>query len=393
MWSRATRPRTVTSSRRLSWESPVPTARARSPRESRQDAGATFGCLDPICLFQSSGLFSPRSHDLPWGIHLVKPADACGRTTLVAIFLGIDGGGSKTSCLIGDETSILGSGNGAGSNLVRVGEAHAREALATAIRQACTVAQVAPSQIERVCVGLAGAARPEIRDRVLQIVSQFISGEIEVVGDIVIALEAAFGSRPGVIVIAGTGSIAHGRNAAGQTARAGGWGFAISDEGSGHWIGRALVAAAIRACDEGEGQPPRALESLMKSWRVETREQLVPVANATPPPDFAALFPVALSLADSSDSIARSVLTQAGAELAKLAGTVIRRLFPRSDSVPVAMSGGVFGSSALVRQVFYNNLRSAHPEAVISPNVIEPVRGALDLARKGGISAGVLPAR
>jgi len=131
----------------------------------------------------------------------------------------------------------------------------------------------------------------------------------------------------------------------------------------------------------------------MKSWRVETREQLVPVANATPPPDFAALFPVALSLADSSDFIARSVLTQAGAELAKLAGTVIRRLFPRSDSVPVAMSGGVFGSSALVRQVFYNNLRSAHPEAVISPNVIEPVRGALDLARKGGISAGVLPAR
>jgi N-acetylglucosamine kinase-like BadF-type ATPase len=230
---------------------------------------------------------------------------------------------------------------------------------------------------------LAGAARPEIRDRVLQIVSELIPGDVEVVGDIVIVLQAAFSDGLGVIVIAGTGSIAYGRNSEGDTARAGGWGFAISDEGSGHWIGRSFVAAAIRACDEGEDQNPRALESLMKSWRLETREQLIPAANATPPPDFAALFPMVLSLADSGDPIAREVLLQAGTELAKLAGTVIRRLFPQSHSVPVAMSGGVFGSSALVRQVFYNNLRSAHPEAAINPSVIEPVRGALELARKG----------
>jgi glucosamine kinase len=311
----------------------------------------------------------------------------------VAIFLGIDGGGSKTSCLIGDETSILGSGSAAGSNLVRVGEAQAREALAAAIRQACAVAHVAPSQIQKVCVGLAGAARPEITELVHRIIAELVPGEIEVVGDNVIALQAAFDSGPGVIVIAGTGSIAYGRNAEGQTARAGGWGFAISDEGSGHWIGRAFVAAAVRSCDEGEDKNPRALDSLMKSWRVETREQLVPAANATPPPDFAALFPVVLSLADSGDPIARDVLTRAGAELAKVAGTVIRRLFPQSGAVPVAMSGGVFGSSPLVRQVFYNNLRSAHPDAAVNPSVIEPVRGALELARKGSHSAGVPPAR
>ena len=77
------------------------------------------------------------------------------------------------------------------------------------------------------------------------------AGEIEVVGDMVIALEAAFGGDPGVIVIAGTGSIAYGRNSKGQTARAGGWGFAISDEGSGQWIGRAAVAATVRALDLG----------------------------------------------------------------------------------------------------------------------------------------------
>lgn len=303
----------------------------------------------------------------------------------MAIFLGIDGGGSKTSCLIGDETSILGAGTAAGSNLVRVGEAQARQSIIAAIHQACAVAHVAPQQIQRVCLGLAGAARPEISELAHRIIAEIIPGETEVVGDIVIALEAAFGREPGVIVIAGTGSIAYGRNAAGQTARAGGWGFAISDEGSGHWIGRAFVAAAIRSCDEGEGENARALDSLMKSWRVETREQLVPAANATPPPDFAALFPVVLSLADSGDPIARDVLTRAGAELAKVAGTVIRRLFPQSGAVPVAMSGGVFSSSPLVRQVFYNNLRSAHPDAAINLSVIEPVRGALELARKGAV--------
>jgi glucosamine kinase len=306
----------------------------------------------------------------------------------VSIYLGIDGGGSKTSCLIGDDTSVLGAGTGGPSNLVRVGEAQARESLTTAIRQACRVANIEPSQISNVCVGLAGAARSEISELVRGIVSDVVSGEIKpaeikVVGDMIIALEAAFGSGPGVIVIAGTGSIAYGRNAEGQTARAGGWGFAISDEGSGHWIGRTAVAAAIGARDEDPAQKVPLIEILLKSWHLETIEQLVPAANATPPPDFAALFPSVLLLAASGDRIARDVLTQAGAHLATLAGTLIRRLCPNSEAVLVAMSGGVFASSAQVRQVFYNTLSSAHPNASLNPSVIEPVRGALELARKG----------
>ena len=310
-------------------------------------------------------------------------ADSYDRTTLVAIFLGIDGGGSKTSCLIGDETSILGAGTAGGSNPVRVGEAQAREALATAIRQACAVANVNPSQIQGTCVGLAGAARPEISEPVRQCIAEFVPSEIDVVGDMVIALEAAFGSEPGVIVIAGTGSIAYGRNSKGQTARAGGWGFAISDEGSGHWIGRAAVAAAVRALDDdAEATNQSLLESLMKFWQVKTREQLVVAANATPPPDFAALFPAVLASADRGDRIALDVLAQAGGELASVARRVITRLFANAGTLSVAMSGGVFGSSPLVRQVFYNSLRSEHPEAAINPSVIEPVRGALALARK-----------
>src|SRR6202022_4263298 len=142
----------------------------------------------------------------------------------------------------------------------------------------------------RTCVGLAGAAQPEITELALRLVSELVPGKIEVVGDMVIALEAGFGAGPGVIVIAGTGSIAYGRDREGQTARAGGWGFAISDEGSGHWIGRTAVAAAIGAWDENPGENVRLIEILLKSWHVETVEKLVPPANAPPPPALRLLF-------------------------------------------------------------------------------------------------------
>jgi N-acetylglucosamine kinase-like BadF-type ATPase len=230
-------------------------------------------------------------------------------------------------------------------------------------------------------VGAAGAGRREVIEILRRIMKDLVGGEIEVVGDTVITLEAAFGSQPGVVVIAGTGSIAHGRNPAGQTARAGGWGFAVSDEGSGHWIGRSAVAAALRAHDEGQNS--RLLEGIMDLWNIRTVEHIVLTANSSPSPDFSALLPAVLSAADSGDSLARAVLTQAGTELGVLARIVIRRLFPGAGAVPVAMSGGVFRNSALVCQVFYNNLRSEFPDALVNTSVVDPVRGALELARKG----------
>jgi len=296
------------------------------------------------------------------------------------IFLGIDGGGSKTTCLIGDENSILGSGAAGPSNVVRVGEMESRQSLNSAILQACAAAHVSPSQIRRTCVGLAGAARPEISTVVRQLLSEIVGGEVEIVGDTIIALAAAFGNGPGVIVIAGTGSIAYGRNAAGHTARAGGWGFAISDEGSGHWIGRSAVRAAMRSLDE-KGTS-LLLERILKNWRLTSHEELVVVANATPPPDFATLLSAVLAAADAGDPTACSVLKQAGAELARIAKIVISRLFQGEAKPPVAMSGGVFQNSALVRDHFYNRLWSAYPGVSVGEAIVDPVRGALELARK-----------
>jgi N-acetylglucosamine kinase-like BadF-type ATPase len=202
-----------------------------------------------------------------------------------------------------------------------------------------------------------------------------------VVGDNAIALEAAFGAGPGLVVIAGTGSIAYGRNPKGQTARAGGWGWAISDEGSAHWIGRAAVALAMRAHDAGE--TTLLVSSIMNSWHLGTREDVVRAANSTPPANFAALFPAVLAAAQEGDSLAREVLMEAGAELAQLAKIVLRRLWPTPEPpVGVATSGGVFHHAPLVRHIFGNTLRSEYATVELRPGVVDAAAGALALARR-----------
>ena len=298
----------------------------------------------------------------------------------MAHFLAIDGGGSKTSCAVGDETALLGKGSSGGSNVVRGGEDAARRALREAVDQACAAAKITPAQLKKTCAGISGGDRPETAEAVRRILAEFVSGEIDVLGDMEIALHAAFSEGPGVIVIAGTGSIAFGRNSRRRTVRAGGWGHAIGDEGSGHWIGRCAVSQTLRAYDEGQNPP--LLQRVMKAWGVESRDKLIMAANATPAPDFASLFPVVAAAADVGDLTARSVLAQAGAELSAIARIVIRRIFADDETIPVAMAGSVFGNSALVRQVFYNGLRSEYPDVLLRPRVVDPLLGALDLARR-----------
>lgn len=311
-------------------------------------------------------------------------------------YLAIDGGGTKTRCLLADQTTVLAVGMGGGSNIVRLGEQQAREALHTAIRKVCTTAKISPAQIRAVCIGAAGAARPDIAAKIRNILAEIMTGappaNIEVVGDAEIALEAAFGAGPGVIAIAGTGSIAYGRDAAGRIVRAGGWGFAISDEGSGHWIGRRAISAVVNARDQGSETALTA--RILQAWQITTLDELVQQANSTPPPDFPRLFPVVLRAADENDAIAGDLLVEAGAKLANLAAIVVRRLAPQSSAarpvagpptvavLPVAMTGSVFRQSAVVRQIFYNTLEQSFPGIDVHQDLADPVQGALARAKR-----------
>ena len=309
----------------------------------------------------------------------------------MAYYLGIDGGGSKTTCLIGNEASELATATSGPSNITRVGEERARESLHLAMREACAIAKVNPQQVQRLCIGVAGAGRAEIANAVRKIMAEVIPGEVQVTGDMEIALAAAFGEGPGVIVIAGTGSIAYGRNATGQIARAGGWGFAISDEGSADWIGRAAVATWLRALDlgtEDNQEDRRVAESsplsceMKVAWGLQSFDEFLRKANSHP--DFAALFPAIVTAAGAGDELAGSVLAQAGAELVLLAGIVVRRLFAPdivTASIPLAMVGGVFKHSARVREVFCDEARKLDLRIEVSPQIVEPVVGALEMAR------------
>jgi glucosamine kinase len=307
----------------------------------------------------------------------------------VPYYLGIDGGGTKTTCAVGDEANLLATATAGPSNIFRVGEAQTRESLHQCVRRACAAAGITTTQIARVCVGGSGAGRPELAAAVRGMLAEILAAPIDVVGDSETSLEAAFDSGPGVIVIAGTGSMAYGRNAQGDTARAGGWGFAVGDEGSAHWIGRRAIADVLRHSDEiGEGNSSTKNASplaraLMTAWRVDSFVDLARTASAIPPPDFAALFP---AIADSGDELAAEILRAAGRELARIASLVMVRLFRKKQAVPVAMIGGVFRHAKLAREVFYNELRRLDARAKIRDEIVDPVVGALRLARRHAFS-------
>lgn len=303
----------------------------------------------------------------------------------MSYYLGIDGGGTKTTCAVGDDANLLATATTGPSNIVRVGEAQTRESLQQSVHRACAAAGITRAEITRTCVGGSGASRPELAALVQRFLAEILSTPIHVVGDMQIALEAAFGAGPGVVVNAGTGSFAYARNRHGRTVRAGGWGFAISDEGSAHWIGHRAVSAILRAVDQA-GESKSLVEtgsvgaSMLKAWGVTSISDLARAANSIPPPDFSALFP---AVAGSDDNLAQQVLGSAGRELAQLTQLVIRHLFSKEDaSVPVATTGGVFRHSALVREVFYNELRAQEPRAEINLKLLDPVEGALRLARR-----------
>jgi N-acetylglucosamine kinase-like BadF-type ATPase len=307
----------------------------------------------------------------------------------VAYFLGIDGGGSKTTCVVGDEVAELARVTTGPSNINRFGETRARESLHEAIRQACDAAGIDPRQVQRACLGVAGVGNEEIANAVRKLAAEIMPAEIEVVGDMQIALEAAFGGGPGVIVIAGTGSIAYGRDAQGRIARAGGWGFAVSDEGSAHWIGRSAVAAMLRAIDRsaelgGSLETSPLWRELKASWNIPSLEALVRDANSNR--DFAVLFPAVMAAAEADDTLAKSILVQAAVELVRLAGIVVHLLFAIGDTGPVslAMVGGVFRHAKTVREAFQKEICMANLRVHLNPEVIEPVHGALQRAREAG---------
>jgi glucosamine kinase len=297
------------------------------------------------------------------------------------LYLGIDAGGTKTDCALSNGAELLGQASGESCKLARVGKEKARANLQSVIERACESARVLARDVQHVCIGMAGASLPEAvswaQDTLREIMP---TATIYVAGDHIIAHRAAFGTSHGVLVISGTGSIAFGRSPAGETARAGGWGPSVSDEGSAFWVGREAVVSALHAYDLGSNDGMLSL--VARAWKVAP-EEVVRVANAAEP-QFAELSALVAAAAERGDVAAVDIIHRAGQALAVLGNAVIRRLWPQGGVVPVALAGGVLQGSTLVRSAFKDAMRSVYPQAALSFAVVRPVLGALEIAAQRG---------
>jgi len=298
------------------------------------------------------------------------------------LYLGIDTGGTKTDCAVSNGAELLGQATGASCKLARVGKERGRENLQAVIRQATETARVDRATIQHVCIGMAGASLAEAVHWAQQTIRELIpDSTIYVAGDHVIAHRAAFGTSPGVLVISGTGSIAFGRNQNGETARAGGWGPNVSDEGSAFWVGREAVTEALHAFDFGKSNG--LLATIADCWKVAP-EEVIRLANSSEP-RFPELAGPIVNAAEQGDASARAITDRAGKALAGLASAVINRLWPDGGIVPVALAGGVLQGSPLVRQAFKDAMKSAQPQAAVSFAFVRPVLGALEIAAQRGV--------
>jgi N-acetylglucosamine kinase-like BadF-type ATPase len=301
----------------------------------------------------------------------------------MSYFLGFDGGGTKTDCVLLDGTwSIVGQGRGGPANPLRSGYDQAFTSLRDAAAQAIEAAKIRSAEVTRVCAGLAGAGRKSVIRRVMVFLAQeFPTALAQVVTDYEIALEAAAGSGPGVVVIAGTGSVAYGRNAAGETSRAGGYGPWIGDEGSAFEIGRQAVSVVCRARDSDA--PPTILATMIPSaLNCPDWDDLILEIMKAPDEVFPKLFPVVAEAAEKNDAAAMGILSDSAMRLGHLAATVIHRLGMNTAEFPLVKCGGVFGRSGALDTQVDSALAIAAPLAKISRLEISPAMGAARMAAR-----------
>lgn len=266
----------------------------------------------------------------------------------MAYFLGLDAGGSKTEWALADETgTVVARASGGGANLQRVTASDLRSILQEGL------SRLGGPWPEVVCAGFAGAGDAKARAMAREVLEELLRPQrLYVVGDMEVALEAAVGAGPGVVLIAGTGSIAYGRNAHGQQARAGGRGpdSEAGDPGSGFDIG----------------------------WRATERES---IAGKTPE-ELAALVPKVVVAARAGDAAARKILQDAGRALGRLAVEVLNELGIRDTDVLVAATGGVFAASEEVFERVREELGRAAPRARLERLQVSPAEGAVRLGRR-----------
>jgi N-acetylglucosamine kinase-like BadF-type ATPase len=304
----------------------------------------------------------------------LQPNEGAKRT--VNMVLGIDGGGTRTRGSIVEGERVLAHAESGSIKRLRVGAEAAEANLRALLKD--VYAQAGVDSVLAASAGVASATLPGVVEWITAVFQDFGIERSEVVGDEVIALDAAFKGGPGILQIAGTGSNTIGRAPDGSRESAGGWSSRLGDEGSGYWIGVNSVRRALHAYDREE--PTQILRKVGEIWGTATIEDLVNLGDGTPGPDFAALAPAIHSLAEAGDPVAIKLVQQAAADLVGfvlLVRAKLRRKHSIAGEVPVAWTGGVIENMTLVREAFFAGLRAAAPDMPIGEEGVVSLEGAL----------------
>lgn len=302
-------------------------------------------------------------------------------------FAGVDGGGTHTRVLVIDESGAeVAHADGPGSAIAPGAAGRSATVIRECVQRAC---ESLAGPLRSVCVGVAGAGRDEERDALQAALEDDRLAATIIVGtDAEIAIEDAFGAGPGILLTAGTGSIAYGKGPTGVLARCGGWGPVIGDEGSGAWIGRR--ALGIVAASEDGREPETTLGgAILSALELESVDRLVAWASAATPSELGRLAPVVLEVAATGDLRANSLVTLAVEELSLHVRTLARRLFADERAAfRLALHGGLLAPRSLLRRRLEQRLKSSAPGATIIADAVVPARGAARIAmREAGVRA------
>ena len=304
----------------------------------------------------------------------------------MAYYLAVDAGGSKTEFLLAHESRELGRALTGTIKRVNADEEAASNNLSEALAELERTTGIKMNAVSRTCVGTSGNTVPLVTDWLRQSFAQRVSGPLILVGDVEIALDAAFYGGRGVLALAGTGSNVAARAASGEIFTAGGWGPILADQGAGHWIGIEGLRRGFLARDEG--RPTGLLEAARRLWNLPTVDSLIEFANTQPPPRYGSQFArEVVACAEQGDAVAQEILVQGGVDLAYLVGILIERMRATEAGefqLPaVAFAGSILARVARMRASIERSLRSRYPGIAMIEEPVDPLRGALWRAVSG----------
>ena len=289
-------------------------------------------------------------------------------------FLGFDGGGTKTECVVVDASgAIIARGRGPASNPTRIGIPASLDALKQTWDATISSTRIS-LEVVALCAGLAGTARSEFREPILQsLKGQFPGAIVDVRTDLELSL-AAMPQGPAIVLVVGTGSAAIGRDASGTVQREGGFGPATSDEGSAYDIGRAAIAAARN--ENSSADVDELSRQILRHLGGSNWTEVDSKAAANPDTVYPRVFPVVAAAADAGNALAQNLLQAAAEKLAAIAARLAESLNLPHAKFPLGKTGGTIGRSLFFDNAIDQELRRKFPSVIISKLSVEPAEVA-----------------